>query len=181
MVTLPSHLPWGTRAAAAAAPALAKGEACTPLVTALVGTPPALPEQQDITLPVWGAGRSWHGQGAPCQSWVCPLPLCQEPHAGQPGSSANTPSMGRGSCKHTCGNSGDREILGIKGRAGGWLSPEGSRVGRKQPRPVLALKEPGQNPPCPAIPGTDPGPGSSAGRENASRGPDGVVACRSPP
>lgn len=43
-------------ATAAAAPALAKGEACTPLLAAPVATPPALPEQRDLTLPTTGRG-----------------------------------------------------------------------------------------------------------------------------
>lgn len=102
-------------AGAAAVPALSKGEACTPLLAALVGTPPGFPEQQNLTLPTRGAGRSWHGQGAPRQRWGCPLPLCREPHTGRPGSSADTPSMGRGSCKHTRGDGENREILGTEG------------------------------------------------------------------
>lgn len=45
-------------ATAAAAPALAKGEACTPLLAAPVATPPALLEQRDLTLPTAGRGSS---------------------------------------------------------------------------------------------------------------------------
>lgn len=99
---------------------------------------------------------------------------------GRPGSSANTPSMGRGSCKHTRGDRGDREILGTEGWAGGQPSLEGSRVGRKHPHPVLAL-ELGQNPLCPASLDTELAPGGSAGGVSTSPGPGGGVACQSPP
>lgn len=98
---------------------------------------------------------------------------------GWPISSTNTVSMGWGSCKHTCGDGGDREILGSEGPAGRQPSPEGSRVGRKHPCPVLAL-EPGQNPPCPASSDTELGPRGSAGGTSTSPGPGGGVACRSP-
>lgn len=147
---------WGTQAApipswGSSGSSAGKGGSLHPTSHSTGGDPPALTEQWDFTLPTQGAGRSWHGLGIPCQAWGCPLPLCQELLAGQLGSSTNTPRMGQGSCKHTRGDGGDREILGTKGPAGGQPSPEGSRVGRKHPCPVLAL-ELGQNPPCPAKP-----------------------------
>lgn len=161
---------WGSSGSSAG-----KGGSLHPTSHSAGGDPPALTEQWDFTLPTQGAGRSWHGLGAPCQTWGCPLPLCQELLAGQLGSSTNTPRMGQGSCKHTRGDGGDGEILGTKGLAGGQPSPEGSRVGRKHPCPVLAL-ELGQNPLFPASLGT----GVPSNR-STSRGPGGAVACRSPP
>lgn len=129
-----------------------KGGSLHPTSHSAGGDPLALTEQWDFTLSTQVAGRSCHGLGAPHQAWGCPLPLCQELLAGQLGSSTNTPRMGQGSCKHTRGDGGDREILGTKGPAGGQPSPEGSRVGRKHPCPVLVL-ELGENLPCPANPG----------------------------
>lgn len=117
-----------------------KGGSLHPTSHSAGGDPPALTEQWDFTLPTQGVGRSWHGLGAPCQAWGCPLPLHQELLAGQLGSSTNTPRMGQGSCKHTRGDGGDGEILGTKGLAGGQPSPEGSRVGKKHPCLVLALE-----------------------------------------
>lgn len=165
-------------AGAAAAPALAKGEACTPLLAALVGTPPTLPEQRDLTLPTRDAGRSWRGQGLLARPGAAPS-LCARNR--MQGGQAHPPThrVWPGVLQtHSWGQGGTEKSWGPTGGLG--VSPEGSRVGRKHPRPVLAL-ELGQNPPCPASPGTEPSPGGSAGRASASPGPGGGAACRSPP
>lgn len=161
---------WGSSGSSAG-----KGGSLHPTCHSAGGDPPALTEQWDFTLPTQSAGSSWHGPGAPRQAWGCPLPLCHELLVGQPGSSTNTPRMGQGSCKHTRGDGGDREILGTKGPAGGQPSPEGSRVGRKHPCPVLAA-ELGQSPPWAGSLGT-----GVPSAWSTSRGPGGAVAAQSPP
>lgn len=60
---------WGSSGSSAG-----KGGSLHPTSHSAGGDPPALTEQWDFTLPTQDAGRSWHGLGAPCQTWGCPPP-----------------------------------------------------------------------------------------------------------
>lgn len=137
-------------AGAAAAPALVKGEACTPLLAALVGTPPTLLEQWDLTLPTGDAGRSWRGQGLLARPGAAPS-LCARNR--MQGGQAHPPThrvWGGGPANTLVGRGGDREILGTNGWVGGISRRQQSR---QKTSPSSPGSRAGAKPAVPSQPG----------------------------